>query len=170
LDSSVSEEAESQERLAHRVENSTQSYTWIFRATVCGNLVDSCPNSTFKAILDSQTDTQKKWLAPVETISFSSSELSGTGPWTFSVEGFVHGRGKIGGCSLNQWLSTNHTDLKAIKFDAVYPGNGQLQPRYTKEPTIKTFLDKTTLEQSVDGKQLRVDYLGSSADPERPHL
>ena len=136
-------------------------------------MVDSCPNSTFKAILDSQKDcgNQDKWLGSAETISFSSSDLSGTGPWTFDVEGFVHGRGKIGSCSLNQWLSTNHhTDLKAIKFDAGYPWNGQLNPRYTKEPTIKAFLDKTTIEPSVDGKLLRVDYHGSSAEHERPHL
>jgi hypothetical protein len=59
--------------------------------------------------------------------------------------------------------------LKAIKFDAVYPGNGQLNPRYTNEPTIKAFLDKTTLEPCVDVKMLRVDYHGSSAEPERPH-
>jgi hypothetical protein len=53
------------------------------------------------------------------------------------VEGIVHGRENIGGCSLNQWLSTNyHTDSKAIKFDAVYPGNGQLNQRYIKIHTI----------------------------------
>ena len=133
-------------------------------------MVDKSPISTFKFLLDSQKDFLDKWLGPVETISFSCSCLSGTGPLTFSVEGFVHGRGQMGRCSLNKWLPTNHTDLKAIRFDAVYPGNGQLNPRYTKEPTIKAFLDKTTLEPSVDGKRLRVDYRGSSAAPERPHL
>ena len=73
---------------------------------------------------------------------------------------------------MKKWLPKTHlTELKEIKFDAVHPGNGQLNPRYTMEATIKAFLDKTTLEQSVDGKQLRVDYLGSSAGaPERPHL
>ena len=144
------------------------SYTWFFRAIVVGNMVDSCPNTTLKALLDSRNDSREQWLPAAETISFSCSDLSGTGPLTFSVEGFVHGREKIGCCSLNKWLPMNHTDLKEIKFDAVYPGNGQLNPRYTKEPMIKTFLDKTTLEP-VDSKCLRVDYHGSTAEPERPH-
>ena len=89
-------------------------------------MIDKSTNSTFKALLDSQKDCQEQWLSVVETISFSCSDLSGTGPWTFVVEGFVHGRKEIGGCSLNKWLSINHlADLKTIKFDPVYPGNGQ---------------------------------------------
>ena len=72
---------------------------------------------------------------------------------------------------MKKWLPMNDiTDLKSIKFEPVYPGHGQLDPRYRKHPTIKKFLDKTTLEPSVDGKQLRVDYHGSSDHTERPHL
>ena len=77
---------------------------------------------------------------------------------------------KIGECSLKQWLPINHiAELVAIKFEAVYPGNGQLDPRYRKHHAIKKFLDDTSLEQSVHGKQLRFDFLGSSAEPERPN-
>ena len=71
---------------------------------------------------------------------------------------------------MNQWLPTYHHDLKAIKFHAVNPGKGQNNPRYRNEPTIIAFLGKTTLELSGNGKRLRVDYHGSSAEPERPHL
>ena len=75
------------------------------------------------------------------------------------------------GCSLNQWLRMNQIpELKAIDFEPVNPGHGQLDPRYKKHPLIKTFLHETSLEPSVDGKQLRFDFHGSSAEPELPHL
>ena len=61
-------------------------------------------------------------------------------------------------------------ELKAIDFEPVNPGHGQLDPRYKKHPLIKTFLHETSLEPSVDGKLLRFDFHGSSAEPERPHL
>ena len=64
----------------------------------------------------------------------------------------------------------NHIpELKAINFEAVYPGNGQLDPRYRKHPKIKKFLEETSLGPSVDGKRLRFDFHGSSAEPERAH-
>ena len=64
----------------------------------------------------------------------------------------------------------NHIpELKAIDFEAVHPGNGQLDPRYRKHPKIKKFLEETSLGPSVDGKRLRFDFHGSSAEPERAH-
>ena len=80
-----------QPALVAGAENSTRSYTWFIRATVDGNMVDRSTNSTFKALLDSRKDSQEKWLGVAETISFSCSDLSGTGPPTFTVEGIVHG-------------------------------------------------------------------------------
>ena len=72
---------------------------------------------------------------------------------------------------MNQWLRMNQIpELKAIDFEPVNPGHGQLDPRYKKHPLIKTFLHETSLEPSVDGKQLRFDFHGSSAEPELPHL
>ena len=150
-----------------------RAHTWLFRATVDGNLVasDSCPNSTFKALLDSRKARQEECLGVADTITFTCSDLSGTEPRTFSVEGFIHGCREIGGCSLNQWLPMNHIpELKAIDFEPVYPGHGQLDPRYRKHPTIQKFLAETSLEPSVDGKGLRFDFHGSSAEPKRPHL
>ena len=78
---------------------------------------------------------------------------------------------KIWGCSLNQWLRMSFIpELEAVEFEAVYPGNGQLNPRYRKHPKIQKFLQYTSLEQSDDGKRLRFDYHGSSAEPDRPRL
>ena len=95
--------------------------TWWFSARVDGNLVDSSPIATFKALLDSRKERQKECLAVADTITFACSDLSFTEPRTISVEGFVHGSDKIGECSLNQWLPLNH-ELRAIEFEAVHPG------------------------------------------------
>ena len=101
----------------HRHENSVRAYTWRFSARVHSNLVDSSSNTTFKALLDSRIESQKKYLGAADTITFSCSDLSETEVMTFSVEGFVHGSDKIGKCSLNQWLPLNHIpELKAIEF------------------------------------------------------
>ena len=145
--------------------------TWWFSARVDGNLVDSSPISTFKALLDSRKERQKECLAVADTITFACSDLSFTEPRTISVEGFVHGPDKIGECSLRQWLTLNHIpELKAIEFVAVFPGRRQLDQRYRTHTTIKKFLDETSLESSADGKRVRFDFHGSSAEPERPHL
>jgi hypothetical protein len=151
--------------------NSMRAHTWVFRASVDGNLVDTCPNSTFKALLESRKARQEECLGVADTITFTCSDLSGIEARTFSVEGFVHGNREIGFCSLNQWLPINHiSELKAIDFAPVFPGHGQLDRRYRKHTTIQEFLEKTSLEPSVDGKRLRFDYHGSSAEPKRPHL
>ena len=79
------------------------------------------------------------------------------------MKGFVHGNRQMGKCSLKQWMPVNHIpDLKAIEFEAVNPGRNQRDDRYINHPAIKTFLDATSLEPTVDGKPLRVDYYGSS--------
>jgi hypothetical protein len=99
----------------------------------------------------------------VDVITYTCSEMSGADPGTISVEGFVHGYGQIGERSLKQWLPLNHIpELKAINFEAVNPGRKQHDRRYKNHHVIKAFLDKTSLEPSVDGKPLRVDFYGSS--------
>ena len=65
----------------------------------------------------------------------------------------------------------NHIpELKAIEFEAVHPGHGLLDRLYRIHAAIQKFLDKTLLEPSDDGKRVRFDFHGSSAEPERPHL
>jgi len=107
----------------------------------------------------------------VDTITFTCADLSAHEPRTISVQGFLHGCREIGHCSLKQWLRMSMIpELKAIHFEPVYPGHGQLDPRYTKHPAIKNFLNNTSLIPSVEGKLLRFDFYGSSAETERPHL
>ena len=122
-----------------------------FCATVCDNLVDCSQYSTFKALLESRKECQEQCLSVAETITFTCSELSGTDPRTISVKGFVHGHDKIGECSLKQYLAMDHMpELKAIELEAVYPGRNQRDRRYRNHPAIKTFLDATSLEPTVD--------------------
>ena len=111
---------------AQREEDSRRAYTWFFCAQVYGNLVDSSQYSTFKALLDSRKGRQEECLAVAETITHTCSELLGTEPGTISVKGFVHGNRQMGECSLKQWMPMNHIpELKAIEFEAVYPGHNQ---------------------------------------------
>ena len=156
--------------LAGDGEASHRAYTWIFRASLCVNLVDSSPYSTFNALLDSRKERQEECLGVAEIITFTCLEFSATEPRTISVEGFVHGNREIGESSLKQWLPMTHIpDLKTIEFVAVSPGRKQLDPRYRNHPEIRQFLEKTSLEPSVDSKPLRFDFYGSSVQPERPH-
>ena len=58
------------------------------------------------------------------------------------MKGFVRGHGKIGECSLKQWLAMDHMpELKAIELEAVYPGRNLRDRRYRNNPEIKMFLD-----------------------------
>ncbi len=98
--------------------------TWLFSARVDGNLVDSSPNATFKALLDSRKELQKNCLGVADVITFTFSDLSKTEPWSFSVEGFIHGKREISRCSLNQWLPISHIqELKALEFGTIYPSS-----------------------------------------------
>jgi hypothetical protein len=76
----------------------------LFHATIEGNLIHSSPYLTVKALLDSRKEYQEECLRVVDTITLTCSDLSATEPRAISVEGFVHGHGKIGLCSLKQWL------------------------------------------------------------------
>ena len=105
---------------------SQRAYTWVFRAAIYGNLVDSSQYSTFRALLDSQKERQEQCLGVEETITFTCSKLSETEPRTLSVEGIVHANRRIRGASLKQWLPMNHMpEVNSIEFEAVYPGRKQ---------------------------------------------
>ena len=90
MDCAESDASDSQE------DDSQRAYTWVFRATVHGNLVGSSQFSTIKSLLDSRKGRQEECLAVAETITRTCSELSGTEPRTISVKGFVRGHEKIG--------------------------------------------------------------------------
>ena len=167
MDCAESDASDSQE------DDSQRAYTWVFRAKVHGNLVGSSQYSNIKSLLNSRKGRQEECLAvaDTETITCTCSELLGTEPRTTSVKSFVRGHKKIGDCSLKQWLAMDHMpELKAIELEAVYPGRNQRDRRYRNHPAIKTFLDTTSLEPTVDGRPLRVDYYGSSEANERANL
>ena len=87
-----SHDAECDERPAQREGNSDRSYTWLIHATVKGNLVDLCPQSTFIALLDSAKQRQQECIGAAATITLTcSSDVYVTEHRKFSVQGFVHG-------------------------------------------------------------------------------
>ena len=132
-------------------------------------MIDSSPYSTVQALLDSRKECQQNCLHVVDTITLTCSDISVTEPRTISVEGFVHGCGKIGHRSLKQWLRMSQIPwLLAIEFEPVYPGHGRRDRRYRSHPAMKTFLDETSLIPSVEGKRIRYDFYGSSEEIERP--
>ena len=89
--------------------------------------------------MDSRKECQENCLHFVDTITLTCSDISVTEPRTISVEGFVHGCGKIGHNSLKQWLPMSQIPgLLAIEFEPVYPGHGQRDRRYRLHPAIKT--------------------------------
>ena len=52
---------------------------------------------------------------------------------------------------MKQWLAMDHMpELKAIELEAVYPGPNLRDRRYRKHPAIKTLVDATSLEPTVD--------------------
>ena len=55
-------------------------------------------------------------------------------------------------------------ELLEIEFEAILPGRNQHDQRYTQHPIIRNFLDETVREWSVDGKRIRVDYVGNSEE------
>ena len=84
------------------------------------------------------------------------------------IEGYVHGDANIRLGSLKRWLPMNHRELPElleIEFEAILPGRKQHDQRNKQHPIIRNFLDETVREWSVDGKRIRVDYVGNSEEP-----
>ena len=57
------------------------------------------------------------------------------------------------------------SELLEIEFEAILPGRKQHDQRNKQHPIIRNFLDETVRERSVDGKWIRVDYVGKSEEP-----
>ena len=85
-------------------------------------------------------------------------------PWSSMVEGYVHGDANILLGSLKRWLPMNHRQLPEL-LEIELPRRKQHDQRYTQNPIIWKFLDETVRELSVDGKRIRMDYVGDSNEP-----
>ena len=77
-------------------------------------------------------------------------------------EGFVHASTHIRLGSLRRVLPEKQTtdagEIMDVTFEEVNPGPGK---DYMYHPTIKTFLEETSLDLHVSDKRKRVDYSGS---------
>ena len=126
------------------------------------------PDKSWKDVLDSRKTRQEECLGVASVITFACSHISRSDFEMTLIEGYVHGDANIRLGSLKRWLPMNHRELPElleIKFEAILPGRNQHDQRYTQHPIIRNFLDETVREWSVDGKRIRVDYVGNSEEP-----
>ena len=141
-------------------ESRRQSRTWSFRIRV--RLVDG---QTFSDLLDMRQPQLEASLASASVISWAcvpplvSQNLNG-----MCLEGFVHASTLIRLGSLKRVLPeklvTQAGEIMDAAFEEVKPGPGK---NYMYHPTIKAFLEETSLDPLASDKRMRVDYRGSSA-------
>ena len=143
-------------------QSSTEAKTWSFRVFVC--LQDG---QTFSNLLDERKQQLETSLASASVISWACVHPS---PLAFQdldgmyLEGFVHASTLIRLGSLQRVLpkklKTAAFEIMFTHFEEVKPGPGK---NYMCHPTIKSFLEETSLDPLASDKRLRVDYRGSSA-------
>jgi hypothetical protein len=139
-----------------------ESKTWLFRAYV--RLEDG---QTFSNLLDARKQQIDTSLASASVISWACTNTARSQPQDINVEyleGFVHSSTLIRLGSLRRVLPVKYIadagEIVKVTFEEVNPGPGK---NYMCHPTIKTFLDETSLDPFVSDKRTRVDYRGSSA-------
>ena len=140
--------------------------TWFVRAKA------RLAAKSWKDVLDSRKSCQEECLGVASVITFACSHIDGPDSIT-SVEGYVHSDENIQLGSLRRWLPINHSELPElvdISFEAILPGRNEQDQQYTKHPTILKFLAETTTTPSDTSKRLRVDFCGSSGEPEDANL
>ena len=140
--------------------NFRRSRTWSFRFFV--RLQD---DQTFSNLLDTREQLLQSSLPSGSVISWAcvpplaSQDLNG-----MYLEGFVHASTPIRLGSLQRVLPeklvTQAGEIMEAAFEEVKPGPGI---HYMSHPTIKAFLEETSLNPLASDKRMRVDYRGSSA-------
>jgi hypothetical protein len=141
-------------------ESRREAMTWSFRVRV--RLEDG---QTFSDLLDLRQQQLETSLASASVISWAcvpplvSQDLNG-----MYLDGFVHASTLIRLGSLKRWLPeklvTHAGEIMDAAFEEVKPGPGN---NYMSHPTIKAFLEETSLDPLASDKRMRVDYRGSSA-------
>ena len=129
----------------HPSESGRKAQTWFFRAFV--RLKDG---QTFSKLLDSRKQQLETTLASASVISCAcayTTPLESHNSNYLILEGFVHASTKIRLGSLKrvlqEKLETDAGEIVEVAFQEVKPGPGK---DYMCHPTIKTFLEKTSLD------------------------
>ena len=143
-------------------ESGRKAQTWFFRALVC--LKDG---QTFSNLLDARKQQLETSLAAASVISWACVNtmlLENQDSNCVYLEGFVHASTNIRLGSLQRVLpekqETDAGEIVEVAFQDVKPGLGK---DYMCHPTVKAFLEKTSLDPLASDKRKRVDYRGSSA-------
>jgi hypothetical protein len=144
-------------------ESRREAMTWSFRVRV--RLEDG---QTFSDLLDMRQQQLETSLASASVISWAcvpplaSQDFNG-----MYVEGFVHASTHIRLGSLKRVLPeklvTHAGEIMDAAFEEVKPGRAGPGNNYMSHPTIKAFLEETSLDPLASDKRMRVDYRGSSA-------
>ena len=140
--------------------NFRRSRTWSFRFFV--RLQD---DQTFSNLLDTREQLLQTSLPSGSVISWACvPPLVSQNLNDMCLEGFVHASTLIRLGSLERVLPeklvTHAGEIMDAAFEEVKPGPGN---NYMSHPTIKAFLEETSLDPLATDKRMRVDYRGSSS-------
>jgi hypothetical protein len=120
---------------------------------------------TFSNLLDASKQQMDTALASATVISWActnTARIQSQDPNGGHFEGFVHASTHIRLGSLRRVLPEKQTtdagEIMDVTFEEVNPGPGK---DYMYHPTIKTFLEETSLDLHISDKRKRVDYSGS---------
>ena len=142
-------------------EGRREAHTWSFRA--CVRLKDG---QTFSNLLDARKQQLDTSLASASVISWACTN---TAPFEFQdcdgvhLEGFVHASTIIRLGSLKHVFPEKQSTDAGEIVEAAFPDVKPCPCKdYMCHPTIKTFLEETSLDPLASDKRKRVDYRGSS--------
>jgi endo-1,4-beta-D-glucanase Y len=123
---------------------------------------------TFSNFLDARKQQMDISLVSATVISWACTNAARIQPQDSNdehLEGFVHASTLIRSGSLRRVLPEKQTtdagEIVEVTFQEVHPCPGK---HYMYHPTIRTFLEKTSLDPLVSDKRKRVDYRRSSAN------
>jgi hypothetical protein len=140
-----------------------EAQTWSFKS--CVRLKEG---QTFSNLLDARKQQMNISLASATVISWACTNNALRLSQDSNVEyfeGFLHAPTLIRLGSLRRVLPEKQTtdagEIVEVTFEEVHPGPGK---DYMYHPTIKTFLEETSLDPLASDKRMRVDYRGSSAN------
>ena len=121
---------------------------------------------TFSTFLDARKEKIDRCFRTGSVVSWACASAAGLVAKDLEcahLEGFVHNSTPIGLESLKDLFPENQKmnsgEIIHAAFDEVHPGRKD----YMNHPSIKKFLQETSLDPLASGKRERVDYCGSSA-------
>jgi hypothetical protein len=134
-----------------------EAQTWLFKS--CVRLKEG---QTFSNLLDASKQQMNISLASATVISWACTNNALRQSHDSNVEyfeGFLHAPTLIRlGCVLPEKQTIDAGEIVEVTFEEMHPGPGK---DYMYHPTIKMFLEETSLDPLASDKRIRMDYCGS---------